>query len=102
MHASVLSHDTFERSLAFHLANLLNSPAMISTQLQALFLEALDNSPEFRLSLRRDLMAVMVRDPAVKSFTDVLLYFKGFQALQTHRVAHWLWNTGRVTLGMSS
>jgi hypothetical protein len=99
LHASILSHASFERSLAFHMANLLNSPAMISTQLQALFLEAFENSPEFRESLRQDLMAVMVRDPAVKSFTDVLLYFKGFQALQAHRVAHWLWKTGRVTLG---
>jgi hypothetical protein len=99
LHASILSHASFERSLAFHMANLLNSPAMISTQLQALFLEAFEHSPEFRESLRQDLMAVMVRDPAVKSFTDVLLYFKGFQALQAHRVAHWLWKTGRVTLG---
>ena len=99
LHASVLSHSSFERSLAFHMANLLTSPAMISTQIQALFLEAFENSPEFRESIRLDLMAVMVRDPAVKSFTDVLLYFKGFQALQAHRVAHWLWKTGRVTLG---
>ena len=26
------------------------------------------------------------------------LFFKGFLALQTHRVAHWLWNEGRQTL----
>jgi serine O-acetyltransferase len=99
MHASVLSQPTLERSLAFHLSNLLASPAMISTQLQALILEALEKSPPFRDSLRKDILAVLTRDPAVKSYTDVLLYFKGFHALQTHRVAHWLWNNQRKTLG---
>jgi len=51
--------------------------AMISTQIQALFLEAFEDSDLFRLSLRLDILAVMVRDPAVKSYTDVILYFKG-------------------------
>lgn len=38
------------------------------------------------------------RDPACDSYHDCLLYFKGFQALQTHRVAHWLYHTGRHAL----
>ena len=99
MHASVLSHSSLEKSLAFHMANLLSSPAMISTQIQALFTEALEKSESFRASLRTDILAVMIRDPAVVSYTDVLLYFKGFHALQVHRVAHWLWHEKRITLG---
>ena len=99
MHASILSHYSLEQSLAFHMSNLLNSPAMISTQIQSIYLEALEKAPNFRDSLRLDILAVMLRDPAVTSYTDVLLYFKGFQALQTHRVAHWLWTTERATLG---
>jgi len=100
MHASVLSHSSLERSLAFHMANLLSSPAMISTQIQALFLEALETCSDFRRSLRIDIQAVATRDPAVKSLTDVILYFKGFHALQTHRVAHALWNGNRKTLAL--
>lgn len=100
MHASILSHSSLEHSLAFHLANLLSAPAMISTQVQELFLNALENDQKFRESLRLDILAVMVRDPAVKSYTDVLLYFKGFHALQTHRVAHILWTSGRTTLAL--
>lgn len=38
------------------------------------------------------------RDPACESYHDCLLYFKGFQALQTHRVAHWLYKSGRHAL----
>ena len=99
MHASILSHASLEQALAFHMANLLSSPAMISTQIQALFLDAFNRSDDYSTSLRLDILAVMTRDPAVKSYTDVLLYLKGFQALQTHRVAHWLWKSGRLTLG---
>ncbi len=100
MHASILSHNSLERSLAFHMSNLLSSPAMLSTQIQAMFLEALDASECFRNSVRIDIQAVATRDPAVKTLTDVLLYFKGFHALQTHRVAHMLWTQGRRTLAL--
>jgi serine O-acetyltransferase len=41
---------------------------------------------------------VFERDPACKGYVQPFLFFKGFQALQTHRVAHWLWNQGRDTL----
>jgi serine O-acetyltransferase len=63
-------------------------------------LQAFEKCPEFHRSLRLDILAVMDRDPAVRTSPDVLLYFKGFQALQTHRVAHWLWKTGRSTLAL--
>lgn len=99
MHSTILSHTSLERAVSFHMANLLTSPAMTSTQVQALFLEAFESNACFKLSLRRDLLAVIGRDPAVKAYTDVILYFKGFQALQTHRVAHWLWENERATLG---
>ena len=52
------------------------------------------------MTLRKDILAVMDRDPAVRTSPDVILYFKGFQALQTHRVAHWLWSSGRSTLAL--
>jgi hypothetical protein len=130
MHATILSHSSLERAMAFHIANLLSSPAMISTQIQALILEVksadfltsfniiinvtkqtphnntafifqfIDQSPEFKISLRMDILAVMDRDPAVRTSPDVILYFKGFQALQTHRVAHWLWTSGLYNISI--
>ena len=44
------------------------------------------------------MMAVDERDPASLSLLQPFLYFKGFHALQSHRVAHWLWTEGRQTL----
>ena len=35
------------------------------------------------------------RDPACERFIEPFLYFKGFHALQTHRLAHWLWSNDR-------
>jgi serine O-acetyltransferase len=71
---------------------------MISTQLQALILSSLRECPDFRRKLRADMMAVRDRDPACHTLPDVFLYFKGFHALQSHRTAHVLWNTGRRVL----
>jgi serine O-acetyltransferase len=73
---------------------------MIATQIQALLLEVFEKDTNFKYSLRQDILAVLDRDPAVKSSTDVILYFKGFQALQTHRVSHWLWKNDRGTLAL--
>ena len=49
MHATILSHNSLERSVAFHLANLLSSPAMISTQIQALILEVSTTCPVLKI-----------------------------------------------------
>ena len=42
-----------------------------------------------------DLLGNMERDPACKSHLQPLLYYKGFHALQGHRVAHWYWQQGK-------
>jgi len=98
LYSTILNHPNLESALAFHLANRLSSPSMMSTQIMSLIMEALDNSPTFRRDLRADIMAVRDRDPACTCLPDVFLHFKGFHALQTHRVANFFWATGRKTL----
>jgi serine O-acetyltransferase len=92
LHSTILNHPSLESSLAFLLANRLQSPGMIATQLQAIIMDALRHSPTFRRNLRADMMAVRDRDPACNFLPDVFLYFKGFHALQAHRVAHYLYH----------
>jgi serine O-acetyltransferase len=41
---------------------------------------------------------VFERDPACKGYLQPFLFFKGYLAVQTHRVAHVLWKSGRETL----
>jgi hypothetical protein len=98
LYSTILNHRSLESSLAFLLANRLQSPGMmISTQLQSIILDSL-SCPVFRRSLRADMMAVRDRDPACNCLPDVFLYFKGFHALQSHRVAHCLWKSGKFVL----
>ena len=42
-----------------------------------------------------DMEAAKERDPACDKYTQCILYFKGFQAIQCQRIAHWLWNKDR-------
>ena len=50
--------------------------------------------------MRADLQAVEDRDSACHELYIPFLYFKGFHALQTQRVAHWLWKQGRESLAL--
>ena len=42
-------------------------------------------------SLREDIRAVFDRDPAARSFWEVLTCYPGIHALIFHRLGHWLW-----------
>lgn len=50
-------------------------------------------------TFKRDIQAVFERDPAARSVREVLLCYPGVHALTLHRVAHWLWLHGCLTLG---
>ncbi|QDZ20659.1 serine acetyltransferase [Chloropicon primus] len=97
--STVLAHNTIEESLAFILANKLDSPVLPATQLMQLFLEAF-KSDEIRSDFLADLLATYDRDPACKQYSSCLLYYKGFHAVQTHRVAHYLYRRGRASLAI--
>lgn len=40
------------------------------------------------------------RDPAAARAIEPVLYFKGFHAIQAHRLAHWYWTSGRRDLAL--
>lgn len=48
-----------------------------------------------------DVIAVRERDPACTAYSSALLYYKGYHALQTHRIAHGLWQRGQKVLARS-
>ena len=68
--------------------------------IRQIFEEAFTADPAIGLAARFDIVAVFERDPACKGYVQPFLFFKGFLALQTQRVAHWLWNQGRETLAL--
>ncbi|MBL8429736.1 MAG: serine O-acetyltransferase [Dechloromonas sp.] len=57
-------------------------------------------------NLREDIRSVFDRDPAARSFWEVLTCYPGIHALIMHRLAHWLWGNrfrwlGRFTAHLS-
>jgi len=97
--STVLAHATIEESLAFILANKLESTVLPATQLLQLFHETL-MLDEIRAGFLADLLATYDRDPACKQYSSCLLFYKGFHAIQIHRVTHHLYKKGRVALAM--
>ena len=98
LHATILNHASLEDALSFHLAAKLSTPNLHPMSLREVILEALGNEPGIGAAARADIQAVVDRDPACRRLSVPLLYYKGFHALQTHRIAHWLWQCGREEL----
>ncbi len=100
LHATILNHTRLELALSFRLASQLDSPTASSLLLREVMLEAMDSDPGICEAVRADLQAVEDRDSACNHLCIPFLYFKGYHALQTHRVAHWLWQNGRESLAL--
>jgi serine O-acetyltransferase len=100
LHTTVLSHTRLEDALSFILAAKLGSETITSLTLRELIRDALDEDPTIAAAVREDLRAVLSRDPATRGYSQPLLYFKGFHALQAYRVAHHYWTHGRTALAL--
>lgn len=96
--STVVSHKTLEQALAYVLANKLGDRTLMPTQLLELILDVHSRHPALQRAARDDLRAVYERDPACETPTQPLLFFKGFQALQAHRIAHRFQAEGRTDL----
>lgn len=93
--ASVLNQPSLEAAIIHRLAARLGHPALPADLIAQAYAAALDAEPALGACFRADIMAVADRDPACTRLIEPVLYFKGFHAIQTHRLAHWLWHEGR-------
>lgn len=93
--SNVLNHDSFEAALAHRLAARLDHEDVSADMIRQAFSETLKDSPDVGQAARVDLAATLERDPACHRAIEPLLYFKGFQAIQTHRFAHAMYKAGR-------
>jgi serine O-acetyltransferase len=92
---TVLNHDRLEQAVAERVAARLDHPDVSGELIRQAFDEAFEAEPSIGDAIRADIVAVAERDPACTRYIEPVLYFKGFHALQTHRLAHFLWNRGR-------
>ncbi len=95
VYSTVLNQDSFEQVICHRLAQRLSHADVEAGQLYMTFEELVTKEPGITEAFRADLAAVFDRDPACNRLIEPILYFKGFHALQTHRLAHQLWKDGR-------
>ncbi len=95
IYVNVLNHSRLEDAVAHRIAERLDHPDMKGDLIRQTYAEALSDEPSLGEAMRADISAVYDRDPATNRFIEPVLYFKGFHALETHRLANWLWRHGR-------
>ncbi len=93
--SSVLNHRSFEAALSHRLAARLDHADVPADLIRQAFDDVLVTNPEIGAGARADLAATLERDPACHRAVEPFLFFKGYQAIQTHRFAHALWAAGR-------
>jgi serine O-acetyltransferase len=95
IYSSILHLDSLEAAVVHRIAERLDHGDVSGELIRQAYADALKDDPSIGDAFRADIAATIDRDPAAHRFIDPLLYFKGFHAIQTHRLAHWLWTKGR-------
>jgi serine O-acetyltransferase len=90
IYSTILHHDGLETAMVYRLAERLDHPALSGELIRQAYAEALKDIPALGETFRADLMATVDRDPATHRLIEPVLYYKGFHAIQTHRLMHWL------------
>ncbi|MFK8020394.1 MAG: serine O-acetyltransferase EpsC [Pseudomonadales bacterium] len=99
-HATVKNHKTFICALAYQLASKLGNDDVPDMLIRDVVEHALRADESLVEAAALDIRAYRERDPACDTFIMPFLFFKGFQAIQTQRVTHFLWNEGRKVLAL--
>jgi serine O-acetyltransferase len=86
----ILHHDSLEGAVVHRVGERLGSAEISSDLIRQAYMDALGDQPDIGQAFRADIVATVDRDPAATRFIEPVLYFKGFHAIQTHRLAHWL------------
>ena len=98
--STILNQPGLDHAIAHRVAARLGHPVVPADLIAQTFDEALARDATIGEGFRADMAAVVDRDPACTRLIEPLLYFKGFHALQTHRLAHWLWMRNRTDLAL--
>ena len=99
---AILDHDSFASSIVPLLADQFATERVPATKWTDLFACAYAKDVLYDTGFLTaedmgmlDLLATAERDPASDGLINPFMYFKGFKAIQTHRIAHVLWRQGR-------
>ncbi|MCO6390496.1 serine O-acetyltransferase [Aliihoeflea aestuarii] len=95
LYSTILNQDSLEAAVIHRLSERLHHQDLGADLIRQTYGEMLRDNADWSTTVRVDIQAYFDRDPACDRFLMPILYFKGFHAIQTHRLAHWLWSRGR-------
>lgn len=95
LYENILHRSSLETAVAHRVSQRLDHADVSSDLIRQAFSEAFDDQPSIGEAFRADIGATLDRDPATTRLIEPVLYYKGFHAIQTHRLAHWLLSKGR-------
>ena len=96
--STVINQTSLDGAVIHRIVSRLDHPDVPAALLRHVFTELVERDTALREAFSADILAVADRDPACTKLIQPLLYFKGFHAIQTHRMAHALWKAGRKDL----
>ena len=91
---SVVNQPSFEAAVIHRVAARMKNEVISLPLIVQAWHRAVAADPAIIDAIRADITAVFERDPACERFIEPFLYFKGFHAIQAHRLTHWLWGNG--------
>ena len=100
VHGTILKHHRLEEALSYHLARKIGCDDVSPTIIREIFEETMSADESIGQAVRTDLSAVFERDPACHTHVEAFLFYKGFHALQSYRIAHWLWTQRRHPMAL--
>jgi serine O-acetyltransferase len=98
IYSSLLHHAVLETAVIHRVAQRLDHGYVSDQLIRQAYAEAIQDDPTIGEAFRADIVATVDRDPAAHRYLEPVLYFKGFHAIQTYRLAHWLWKRNRKDL----
>ena len=97
---SIINQPSFEAAMFHRIAARLKNEVISQPLILQAFHRAAADDPAIGAGLRADISCVLDRDPACSRLIEPFLYFKGFHALQAHRLTHWLWVSGEFDFAL--
>jgi len=95
-HSNILNHNDFASAICCFLSQHIATDEVPAMVIRDVFQNAIASDLSLEKKMLQDLLAYYTRDPACDQYITPFLYFKGYHAIQSYRMAHWLWQQKRT------
>jgi len=98
--STILEQPDMATALSYRIGQRLAGDELPAEVIARVVLRTIEAAPSILEAVHADLKAVVERDPASGRLIEPFLFFKGFAAIETQRIAHHLWLAGRRDMAM--